>query len=55
MSYQQSTLLIAWQLIKTLKECGTLIICKEKAYEKAYGKKLTYDFDYDDIAGYVKE
>lgn len=28
---------------------------KKKAYEKAYGKKLTYDFDYDDIAGYVKE
>ena len=28
---------------------------KKKAYEKAYGKKLTYDFDDDDIAGYVKK
>lgn len=28
---------------------------KKKAYEKAYGKKLTYDFSYDDIAGYIPE
>ena len=28
---------------------------KKRAYEKAYGKKLNYDFDYDDIAGYVKD
>ena len=27
---------------------------KKNAYEKAYGKKLTYNFDYDDIAGYIK-
>ena len=28
---------------------------KVAAYEKIYGKKLNYDFDYDDIAGYVKD
>ena len=28
---------------------------KKKAYEKAYGKKLSYDLDYDAIAGYVKK
>ncbi len=27
---------------------------KKQAYEKAYGKKLTYDFDYQDIAGWKK-
>lgn len=27
---------------------------KKKAYEKAYNKKLSYDFSYDDIAGYIK-
>ena len=26
---------------------------KKTAYEKAYGKKLTYDFSYQDIAGYI--
>lgn len=26
---------------------------KVEAYEKAYGKKLTYEFSYDDIAGYI--
>lgn len=26
---------------------------KKEAYEKAYNKKLTYDFSYDDIAGYI--
>ena len=25
---------------------------KKEAYEKYYGKALTYDFSYDDIAGY---
>lgn len=28
---------------------------KVEAYEKAYGKKLTYDFEDDDIAGLIKE
>lgn len=27
---------------------------KKEAYGKAYGKKLKYDFDYTDIAGYIK-
>ncbi len=26
---------------------------KVEAYESAYGKKLTYEFDYDDIAGWI--
>ena len=26
---------------------------KVEAYERAYGKKLTYDFEEDDIAGWI--
>lgn len=28
---------------------------KKQAYEKAYGKKLNYNFSYDDIAGYIPQ
>ena len=28
---------------------------KKEAYEKAYGKELNYDFEYEDIAGWIGE
>ena len=43
---------------KSLKENSTIMADtdynqKKEAYEKAYNKKLTYDFSYDDIAGFI--
>lgn len=45
---------------KTVKE-NSVIMCeqdfnqKKEAYEKAYGKELNYDFEYEDIAGWIGE
>ena len=39
----------------SIKMCKEDAILKRDAYEKAYGKALTYDFDNSDIAGLVGE
>lgn len=39
---------------RSIKMMNTDYAQKKEAYEKAYGKVLTYDFDYSDIAGWVR-